>query len=133
MTQQLDKRRISLLTSHKTGRFIVQNLFLSTFKRSKDDWRECVKNHEKQKHFAKDFLSELSSSKRQIEEKPDQVMKKAKVEIAKDNKAEPIDFVMHKSGSANNLQKVDDMQEGLNGALKKKKKKEKFKSYLDDL
>ena len=125
--------KLSLLTSHNTGRFIVQNLFLSTFKRSKDDWRECVKNHEKQKHFAKDFLSELSSSKRQIEEKPDQVMKKAKVEIAKDNEAEPIDFVMHKSGSANNLQKVDDMQEGLNGALKKKKKKEKFKSYLDDL
>ena len=122
--------QLPLLTSNTFGRFIGQNLCLSTYKRSKEEWKDYLKNQEKQKSIAKDFLSEISGTKRKNDEQM-QECKKQKVEEESDSKGND-KFVLDTIGNPNSMEISDYPKKHLE--LKKaKKKKEKAKSYLDDL
>jgi uncharacterized protein with von Willebrand factor type A (vWA) domain len=131
IAQELSSQ-LPLLTSNNVGRFIAQNLCLSTYKRSKEEWRLHLKNQEKQKILAKEFLSELSSKKRQNEENETPATKKMKTDN-QDNLENVPSFVIDKDGVPSNVEHLDGSLQDGNIKKKVKKKKEKVKSYLDDL
>jgi len=123
--------QLQLLTSNNFGRYIAQNLCLSTYKRSKEEWKVYLKNQEKQKSIAKDFLSEISGAKRKKEEKLGQENKKPKIED--ENKSDNDNgFVVDKTGNLTAMEYTENSMKN-NEVKKHKKKKEKAKSYLDDL
>lgn len=130
IAQQLASQ-LSLLTNNSFGRFLAQNLFLSTFKRSKEEWRLHLQNQEKQKVLAKDFLSELSSNKRQTED--NQSVKNKKVKRDEGDQENSQGFVIDTMGHQNIPVPLDDSLQDAGIKIKSKKKKEKAKSYLDDL
>ena len=123
--------QLPLLTSNNYGRFIAQNFCLSTFKRSKEEWKVYLKNQEKQKNMARDFLSEISGGKRKIEDKQGQENKKPKNEKDGDTKI-GVGFIVDKTGNSSSLELSDGHVDKVE-SKKPKKKKEKAKSYLDDL
>lgn len=131
IAQELSSQ-LPLLTSNNVGRFIAQNLCLSTYKRSKEEWRLHLQNQEKQKILAKDFLSELSGKKRQNEENDAGATKKLKTGNM-DNLENVPTFVIDKDGVPCNVETLDGSLQDGNIKKKAKKKKEKVKSYLDDL
>ena len=51
-----------LLMANQFGKFVAQNLALSTFKRSKEDWRKVLESKSKKTELAKDFLSDILQS-----------------------------------------------------------------------
>ena len=122
--------QLPLLTSNNFGKFIAQNLCLSTYKRSKDEWKMYLKKQQKQKDMAKDFLSDISGGKRKNSEQHGQENKKQKFETDIDSKSD-IGFVVDKTGDVATELSQECMTNTDSKTLKKKK--EKAKSYLDDL
>ena len=110
-----------------------QNLFLSTFKRSREEWRKCCEGKAKKSDLAKDFLAALDTKK------PSQTSadQKPSVKKRKEVKEEEEDeFVIDKVGEYGLDTKPEVKQEEEGGEeppAKKSKKKKKTKSYLDDL
>ena len=58
MAQELSANE-PLLMANQFGKFVAQNLALSTFKRSKDDWRAVLDKKGKKSAMAKDFLADI--------------------------------------------------------------------------
>lgn len=126
--------KIPLLTSNAFGRFLVQNLSLSTFKRSKEEWRTQIKSQEKNKSLAKDFFADLSSNKRQNMKTNGQPSKKPKLEDNIEDQPTQFNFVVDTIGDKNNLMTTtSQVKDNEHEKKAKKKKKDKAKSYLDDL
>ena len=137
MAQELSAS-IPLLKTNMFGRFIAQTLELPTFKRSKEEWKILLKNQEKQKILAKDFLSDLCSpnGKTVGKEGPNAqpITKKMKVAVNEGHAQFVIDKVGDKINDHDNTNQFPDNAEiEMPKEQKKKKKKDKAKSYLDDL
>ena len=124
--------KLTLLSNNNSGRFIAQNLCLDVYKRSKDEWKAHLKNQEKRKTLAKEFLSGLSSNKRPAEEKDCGENKKLKVKDEDDLRKES-NFVIDTVGNHGNEQNPVPVPNSADVRIKEKKKKHKVKSYLDDL
>ena len=117
MAQELSANE-TLLMANQYGKFVAQNLALSTFKRSKDDWKAVLDKRCKKSALAKDFLADIMKGG---DSKAD--MKRPAV---KEEEGDNEGFVIDKTG-----------EYGLGSETEpspaKKKKKAKAKSYLDDL
>jgi len=121
MAQELS-HNLELLLANNFGKFVAQNLCLSTFKRSKDDWKRVLDSKVKKSELAKDFIKDImDSSDKDSKKKDTKAMKRPKVE------EEDEGFVIDKTGEYGLVAVKEESSEP------KKKKKKKAKSYLDDL
>ena len=102
------------------------------YKRSKDEWKAHLKNQEKRKTLAKEFLSGLSSNKRPAEENECGENKKLKVKDD-DGLGRESNFVIDTVGNPGNDRNPEPVPNSVDVRVKEKKKKHKVKSYLDDL
>merc|ERR1719204_2113638 len=95
MASELSANIELLNANQQFGKFVSQNLFLSTFKRSKEEWRKCLEGKAKKSDLAKDFLAALDTKK------PSQTSagQRASVKKRKEVKEEEEDeFVIDKVG-----------------------------------
>ncbi len=95
------------LGSDQYGHFIASKMFLSTFKRGKEDWKRMLESQDKKREAMKEFLTEM---------KVKQLDKKSSV--SQPSLAE---------GTSTNASKADEPKPP------SPKKKKKAASYLDDL
>lgn len=125
------------LLSNQFGKYIAYKAALSVFKRSKDQWKVVIGQQDKKRKVAEDFLSDLDSStkvkKQQMSTKQNKIS--TNVDHHSTNKKSKLDepeFVIDRKGDESLKADSVEMSEPI-VAEKKKEKKKKAKSYLDDL
>ena len=111
----------SLLMANQFGKYVAQNLALSTFKRSKEDWRVVLDKKGKTNAIAKDFLADILGGGGEQKAKKRASVRQEKEEPSEENSG----FVIDKTGEFGlGNEAATDLPP---------KKKKKTKSYLDDL
>ncbi len=104
----------SALNSNQYGRFIATKMFLSNFKRGKEDWRRAQEGHDRKTEAMREFLTEMKVV--------------GPLERKKPEKVTPSHVKMSKSDGSGTS--VNVKREEIKSSPRKKRK---VASYLDDL
>jgi len=108
--------KIDVLNSNKFGKFVSQNLMLSVFKRSKEDWKNLIEKKDNVKNMFSEIIGEKEAKSIDVKPLKANELGKDKISDKKKNVSEIVDDWL----------KSPDTEPPL-------KKKKKGKSYLDDL